>query len=295
MSPRSVSVIQLVIVGFLWSIGGVFVKMIDLSPIVISSFRSLIAGLVLLAFLKFRPRFVFSKPQIVGAICFALTVTLFVAATKLTTAANAILLQYGSPIYVAFLGYFILREKLKWYDYVAIIGIVIGMIVFFSDSVSGGGGSMPLLGNILAVLCGVTFAIQAVCMRLHNNPDPNVYDSKIETILLGNFMAFAVGIPFFASSFPTVSDVAPLLILGIFQLGIPFILYPLASKHATALDLITLPMLEPLLNPVWVFLATGERPSSIAMFGGAIVLSMVVFKAYHTLKVHDAINSYSKE
>lgn len=274
MNKRAISIYQLILTGLLWSIAGVFIKMVDMNPIALASARCLIGAFVILTFLKFRPKFTFSKPQIIGSISFVGTVTFFVLANKMTTSANAVLLQYAAPIYVTFLSYFILREKLRWFDFVSILGMIIGMGVFFSDALSGG----SMLGNMFGVLSGVAFASQAICMRLQKD------GANIETILLGCILTFLIGSPFLFASPPAVSDFAPLLILGVFQFGIPYLLYPIASKNATSLDLVFIPMIEPIMNPVWVFLGTGEKPSIYAYIGGAIIISMVIFKSVFSLK-----------
>ena len=273
MNKRSIAVFQLTCAGFLWSLSGLFIKSVDLHPLAISSIRSAFAALVLLSYIKFRPKFSFSKAQIAGALCYVGTVTLFVFANKTTTAANAILLQYGAPIYVAFLGYWMLKEQLRWFDYVAVGGVAAGMLVFFADSLSGGN----LLGNILAILSGFTFAGQAICMRLQKK-------GGLETILLGNFIAMAIGIPFVAMGPPSLAQMPSLFILGTFQLGFAYLLYSLASRNVTALDIIVIPMIEPILNPIWVFIGLGERPGTFSLIGGAIVISTVGFKSYFSLK-----------
>lgn len=274
MDKRTVSVLQLLLTGVLWSIGGLFIKLTDMHPMALSASRSLLASVVILSYLKFKPRFTFDKPQIMGALCYVGTVSLFVSATKATTAANAILLQYGAPVYTAFLAFFILREKIKWYDVAAIAGIAVGMLVFFGDSFSGG----RVAGNILAVASGVAFAGQAVCLRMHKK------GSHVETILLGNIIAVMAGLPFVFSGPPALSQLAPIAVLGVFQLGIPYVLYSLASKNVTALDLILIPMIEPVLNPIWVFIGAGEKPGLSTVAGGVVIIATVVFKSVCALK-----------
>jgi drug/metabolite transporter (DMT)-like permease len=94
----------------------------------------------------------------------------------------------------------------------------------------------------------------------------------MESVFLGNILTAFIGLPFILQSVPGSNDWLLLLILGIVQLGIPYILYSKAIKHATALESILIPVLEPLLNPVWVFLMLGEVPGPLALVGGAIVL-----------------------
>ena len=270
MNQRSAAVAQLVLAGFLWSLGGILLKHVDMPPMAITSARSAVSAAVLLVYLKFRPRFTFSKPQIIGAFCYVGTVSLFVAANKNTTAANAILLQYGAPVYTAFLAYFILGEKLHKRDILAIIGIIIGILIFFAGDLSGG----QALGNILAVLSGMTFAGLSVSMRMQKSGSP------METVLLGNILAFFTGLPFLLSAPAVLPYMAPLLTLGVFQLGIPYILYALAAKNVTALDLILIPMIEPILNPVWVFFGTGENPGAYSIIGGVFVICVVSLRSY---------------
>jgi len=268
MGKRSRAIIYLVLTAILWSLGGVLIKSVKWNPVAIAGARSAIASLVMLAYIR-RPRFTWSRAQILAAIFYAGTVILFVTANKLTTAANAILLQYGAPVYVAIFGSIILKEKTTTADWITILLVIFGMFLFFLDELRPG----DLSGNIIAILSGITFALYIVFMRKQKDESP------IESTLLGNILTVIIGLPFMLSSSPeTRSSWIGILLLGTIQLGISYILYSIAIKDVTALEAILIPIIEPVLNPVWVFLAMGETPGRWAFVGGAIILASVTLR-----------------
>lgn len=275
-NQRYKSIIFLIIASVLWSTGGILIKLVDWNPVAIAGTRSFIASLVVLAYLR-KPNFTMSKAQIGGAIAYAATVILFVTANKLTTSANAILLQYTAPVFVALLGIWILKEKIHWYDWVTILFVFGGMVLFFVDDV--GVGSM--LGNVLAVISGFFLACVTIALRFQKDGSP------VETALLGNVFTFIVAIPFIFRTMPDLKSIYGLILLGVFQLGISYILYALSMKHLTALEAILITVVEPLLNPIWVFLFAGEKPSLYAIFGGIIVLSSVTARSIYVTKKSD--------
>lgn len=272
-TERSKSILLLAITATLWSLGGILIKSVNLHPIAIAGIRSAIASVILLATLK-KPKFTWSKPQIGAAIAYTATVMLFVAANKMTTAANAILLQYTAPIYVAILGAWLLKEKTTSFDWMIVLIVVGGMCLFFLDKLSING----FLGNILALASGVSFAFLTIFMRMQKDGSP------LESILLGNILTIIVAIPFILKSSPTKSGWINLIILGVFQLGIPYVLYSKAIRHITALEAILIPVLEPILNPIWVFLMLGEAPGTFALIGGFIVIAAVTFRCIRTIR-----------
>ncbi|HHV81533.1 MAG TPA: DMT family transporter [bacterium] len=268
MEKRSRAILYLVLTAILWSLGGVLIKSVKWNPVAIAGARSAIASLVMLAYIR-RPRFTWSRAQILAAIFYAGTVILFVTANKLTTAANAILLQYGAPVYVAIFGSIILKEKTTTADWITISLVIFGMFLFFLDELRPG----DLSGNIIAILSGITFALYIVFMRKQKDESP------IESTLLGNILTVIIGLPFMLSSSPeTRSSWIGILLLGTIQLGISYILYSIAIKDVTALEAILIPIIEPVLNPVWVFLAMGETPGRWAFVGGAIILASVTLR-----------------
>ncbi len=257
----------MIVAAVLWSSGGLLIKLVAWNPLAIAGARSAIAALVILAFRR-RMRFKWSFVQLGGAICYAATVILFVVATKWTTAANAILLQYTAPIYVALLSYWLLRERITRLDLMAIAAALGGMVLFFLDDLSGGG----IAGNIIAILSGVAFAGTALFLRKQKDASP------IDSVFLGNIVAFLIGFPFMLQSMPSAASWLGLMLLGVFQLGCSYILYAEAMKSVTAFEGILIPIIEPVLNPIWVFLFLRETPGKWALLGGAIVLVSIAYR-----------------
>jgi drug/metabolite transporter (DMT)-like permease len=272
------AVFFLIITALLWSSGGLLIKLVAWNPVAIAGMRSAIAALVICAFRR-RMSFNWGVAQLGGALCYSGTVILFVVATKLTTAANAILLQYTAPIYVAVFSYWLLKERITRSDLFTIAAAFGGMILFFLDNLSKGG----LWGNIVAILSGVAFAGTALFLRKQKDRSP------LESVFLGNILTFLIGVPFILRSSPDAKGWVGLLLLGVFQLGISYILYAEAIRHVTALEGILIPILEPVLNPVWVFLLLGEMPGKWAVAGGIVVLISVTIRCISAMRFESSV------
>jgi drug/metabolite transporter (DMT)-like permease len=262
------AVAALVGAALLWSMGGLLIKSVQWTPLAIAGTRSAVAALVLVLVLG-KPRLTWSFAQLGGAVAYAATVILFVAATKMTTAANAILLQYTAPVYVALLGPWFLKERSTRTDWITIAIVMGGMLLFFMDRLSPEG----FWGNLIAIASGLSFAWLTLFMRKQKAGSP------WESVLLGNLLTAVVCLPFYLGGWPGASSWAALLILGVFQLGFSYILYSRAIKHVPAVEATLISIIEPILNPVWVVLAMGEQPGAWAMAGGAVVLSALTFRA----------------
>src|SRR5690349_22533762 len=157
MQQRFIAPVLLVITALLWSLGGVLIKSIDWPPMAIAAGRSIAAIPVLLVCARGQ-RFTFSPAQVGGAIAYAATVALFVFATRMTTAANAIFLQYTAPIYVAIVGRWYLGERAHPIDWLAILLALLGIALFFFDRLTISG----FWGNIIALASGAAFASVAL-------------------------------------------------------------------------------------------------------------------------------------
>jgi drug/metabolite transporter (DMT)-like permease len=254
--------------GLLWSLGGLLIKSVDWNPLAIAGTRSAIASVLLLVWLR-RPKLTWSRAQLGGALAYAATVILFVAANKLTTAANAILLQYTAPIYTAILGARFLGERVSRSDWVTIVIVISGVMMFFMDHLTFGG----LAGNLLALISGLTFAVLAVFLRKQKD------ESALESVLIGNLATALIGLPFMFQGPPGGQSWLGLVLLGVFQLGLSYVLYTEALKRISALEGILIASVEPILNPLWVFLVIGERPGWWALIGGVIVLIAVTVRS----------------
>ncbi len=207
--------------------------------------------------------------KILASVSHILTALLFIIATKLTTAANAIFLQYTAPVYIVLLAAWFLHERPTQMDWVSMVIIFAGMLLFFGDKLSLDG----LYGNLLAVLSGITLAVLTVSMRAQKDGVP------AESILLANIFTAVAGFPFVLKEAWTVTNWLIILYLGVFQIGFSFLFFSVAIKHVPALEATLISTLEPVLNPLWVFLFIGEKPGYFALVGGAIVLGGVALNA----------------
>jgi len=263
-SMRYRAMLMQLIAAVLWSFGGLLIKLVDLHPIAIAGIRSFIACIVIAGFLK-KSTLKLTWNKALGAISYASLVLLFVSATKTTTAANAILLQYSSPIYIALFGGWLLKEKPKFRDWVTILFVICGMVLFFIDDLGGG----SIQGNVLAVLSGVALAFNTIFMRREKNADP------LENVFWGSVLTVLISIPFLFQTMPSSQSWMGLILLGVLQLGLPYVLYAKAIKKITALEATFISLIEPLLNPIWVFFTVGETPGMLSLAGGIVVLVSV--------------------
>lgn len=279
-NPRRVSVCLMVVTALMWSLAGVVIKSVEWNPMAISGVRSAVAAIVLLAAVR-RPEFTWSFPQVGGAIAYVGTVSLFAVANKLTTAANAILLQYTSPIWIALLGAAFLGEPATWTDWLTIITVMGGMALFFADNLT----QASFLGTIVAIVSGFCFGCLTLFLRKQKDGSP------LETVILGNILTALISIPFMLnSSSPGSRGWLLLAATGIFQLGVPYLLYTTAIKYISALDATLITTIEPILNPVWVLLAIGEKPGPWALAGGMVVLLSVTIRSVVTAVGSDSVS-----
>ena len=266
-NKRNTAIKYMIIASVLWSIAGVFIKLIDWNPMAIAGARSGIATIVMMVYLK-KFKIKITKSKLICACTYSLLVILFVFANKLTTSANAILLQFTSPIWVALISWAILKKKISRIDGITIVFVSMGMILFFIDELE----MTHMLGNLIAIFSGIVMATMILLFQKQKERD------LVEITLLGNIITAIIGIPFYFLSSPGIESVLPLFILGIFQLGIPYLLYALAIPNVTPIDAVLVPILEPLLNPLWVFIFIKETPSIFSLIGGFIVLLSVTIR-----------------
>lgn len=263
------AVLMLLVTALLWSLGGLLIKWVDWNPLAIAGMRSLIGAAIMVLVFRHELQFNGSFEQIGAAVAYAGTVVLFVVANKLTTAANAILLQYTAPVYVALFSPWFLGEPTRRNDWLSLAVIMLGMLLFFGDELSFQG----YLGNGVALVSGFCFGWLTLFLRRHRD------QSAIPALVLGNLLAALIGLPFMFQSLPDVTGWVGLVLLGVVQLGLPYVMYAFALRHVRAVEGILIPMIEPVLNPVWVFLLLGETPGPLALLGGAIILGAVLVRA----------------
>lgn len=262
-------VVQMMLTGIFWSLGGVLIKLVDWNPFAIACVRSLVAMSFLCAVNKRLPRFSLKNiDSILGGLLYTATMLLFVVATKLTTAANAIFLQYTSPLYLILFGPFLLKERNTWVDYTAVAVLLCGMFILIGGDLSGGN----ITGDILALASGVTYGFATMFLRRQKEAHPS------DSLILANVFCFIISFPFlFTSGMPSVKSCMGLVILGVVQIGLASFFWARSIKKLSALSAVIIGMLEPILNPVWVALALNEIPTWQTVVGGGIILACIVF------------------
>lgn len=260
--------------ALLWSTAGLLIKYVPWHPMAISSMRSLLAALVFLA--VFRGR-LFTRPNRMtwlSGLALVATQTGYVVANKLTTATNAIMLQYTSPFFILILGALIFHYRPTRREIVTLAIATAGIVLFFFDQISPGN----MLGNVLALFTGFTFAGVFI---LNNRPECNTRTA----LFIGQVGTFLIGLPFvFTVKSVESSAVISIVLLGLFQLGVAYVLFSIGVVRTKPLNASLLAMIEPIMNPVWVFLFIGEKPGFYALIGTAIVIGSLVFLNVGQLK-----------
>lgn len=249
------------ITTFLFSLGGVLVKSIDLNALALNGYRSLIALLMFVFVLK-KTKFNFNKYEIIGALGLVLTNVLFIKATQLTTAVNAIVLQYSAPIYVLIFKCISTRKLPRIQD-ILVIGLTfLGLIIFFVDDLTFG----MMLGNLYALLAGVCFSFVFIVNNFNET-------DSFESIKLAFLLGFIVGLPQMINSGSLdLKTVILVMIMGVFQLGLAYKFFAEGIKLVSSFEASIICLFEAVLNPLLVLLFINERPSLLALCGAFIVL-----------------------
>jgi len=261
--------------ALLWSSSGLFIKVLPLGALQIACVRSLVAALAIALVVKLRGGRPFAKPDALALACalsYAGVLVFFVAATKLTTAANAIFLQFSAPIYLVFLEPWVTGRAVQRRDLLA-VGLCLGAMGLFFVGRLGAG---TLVGNGLGVVSGLCLALFSLTLKLQRERRPGV--DPIGAIILGNLLVAALCAPLALPGLrPTPAQAGILLYLGVFQIGIAYLLFNAGMRHLSATAAVVTGTLEAVLNPVWVFLGLGERPSPWALLGGLLILGTIAW------------------
>jgi len=262
------AVALLLLTALLWSTSGLFVKLLHWHPLSIFSARGIVASVVFLIWLR-RVHLRITPFLAAGAAGYMGAQFLFILSTRLTTAANAIFLQYTAPIYVLIFGVWFLGERPRRIDWITMVVIFVGMLLFFGQGLTLAG----FYGNLAAILGGVALAMMIVCTRAQKDSHP------AQIFLIGSCLGGLIGLPSVFQEIWSLADVAIIAYLGIFQTGLAAALYSIAIRQVPALESNLILMLEPVLNPLWVFLVIGESPAPLALLGGAVVLGAIAVRA----------------
>jgi len=262
--------------ALLFSTGGAAIKAAGFTGWQVAGLRSGIAAIAVLA-LSQRARTGWTWRAVIVGLAYAATLILFVLATRLTTSANAIFLQATAPLYLLALGPWILHERVDRRDLLVMAALAAGLACFFvGREPSYLTAPDPASGNLLAALSGLTWAITVVGLRWLGKQG----GAPGAAIVSGNLAAFAFALPFAVplGSHPA-RDWLLVLYLGVFQIGVAYVLISSAVAILPAFEVTLLLYLEPALNPVWAYLVHGERPSRLGLLGGAIILTTTALKA----------------
>lgn len=269
-SEHTKGILAVFLTALLWSSGGLFIKLITLSPMQISFFRCLIAAIVFA--ILFRHKILKLNPlALLNAFAYAAVLILFVIATKTTTAANAIFLQSTAPIYVLIFEPILTKTKWEKINIITIAVCFLGMILFFMGDLTPG----DIKGNIAALLAGVAFAAFFLGMKKNDKQ----YGEA--SIFYGNIIVALVCIPFILELKElSFGNLWKLTFLGVFQIAFAYALFSYGIKRIPAVEASIISMLEPVLNPIWVFVGYGEVPSVFAIVGGIIIISAITVRTF---------------
>ena len=271
---RRKATLLIMLAAVAWSSGGLFIKLLHWDPFSILSGRSILAAMVILIYLR-RPAIDWTGIQLAGGLGYVGAQLFFILSTQMTAAANAIFLHYTSPLYVILFSCWFLKERPQTADWLSICVIFIGLMFLLGDGLATGGS----MGNLFGALSGISMAAVVLCSRKQKSGEP------ANMVLLGNFMAAAIGFPSLVQETFTFQAVSIILFLGIVQIGLSYVAFSIAIKHLKALEAMIIMTLEPILNPVWVFVVIGEVPGILAIFGAVMVLGAVSGRAIISARI----------
>ena len=262
--------------ALLWSSGGLFIKVLTLDAFQISFYRSLIAAITIFGITKIRGKslkFEIDRISVLCSISYAFILVLFVSATKLTTAANAIFLQFTAPLYLLLIEPIFLKTKFEKRNLIALVFCFLGMIMFFFGKLDFSG----IQGNLLAICSGICFALFSLFLKwkkqLHKS------ESTISIIIVGNLLVCLICLPFvYDKLLVNSTQLVILLFMGVFQLGISYLIFNEGLKYVSATESMIIAMLEAVLNPIWVFMGVGEVPTTYSIIGSIIILLAVLWR-----------------
>jgi drug/metabolite transporter, DME family len=279
MEPPPVrSRLLLAAAAVLFSTGGAAIKLAALTAWQVASFRSAVAALALLAAVP-EARRGWSPRMIPAGAAYAATLLFFVLATRLTTAANAIFLQDTAPLYLLFLGPWLLREPIGKRDLISVLALGAGMaLILTGGEPVAASAPNPARGNAFGIASGLMWALTVTSLRWAGR-EPG--KAGIAVVAIGNIFCFLAALPM---AFPVagggLAGLAVIVYLGTIQIGFAYVLVTRALRHVTAFEATVILLLEPALNPLWTWLAQGERLASRALAGGAVILLTTLASAW---------------
>jgi len=269
-SAKSSALFFVLAAALLWSTGGLFIKWTTLSGLELSFGRSLFAAITVALFTR-HEGFGLNRLTAVASVLYAALLLLFVLATKQTTAANAIFLQYTAPVYLLILEPLVYKEKFRSRDLITVLVCLAGMTLFFVGKLR----PQDVTGNLLALASGLCFALYVLLLRHAKARTVN----RASSVIYGSLLLVIFAAPAGLAAIPRLTrhDVLVVLYLGVVQIGLAYTLFTVAmARGVRSLDAGIVGYIEPVLNPIWVFLVLGEKPSGWALLGGVIIIVAVV-------------------
>ena len=251
----------------LFSTGGILCKLIPWSPLAINGARNLLGGLLIGAYLLIiKHRLKFNLKVLAGAICMCGVTTLFIVANKLTTAANAIVLQYTAPVWIILMSAVLLHKKPEKKDIITIIIVFIGVLLFFIDGI----GTGNMWGNAAAIAAGIFYA---GLFMLNSLPEAD----SLSSLFIGQLGTGIIMSPLvFKETNFSAAPVAAVICLGIFQVGLAYILFDLGTAHTSPVTASIIAGIEPVLNSVLVMIFWREMLKPLAIAGAVIVVAAIL-------------------
>ncbi len=254
--------------GVCFSLGGLFLKYIPWNPLAINAARNAVAFVFVFLYLKIiGHKIVFNRTVLIGALAISVTQGLYCIANKLTTAGNAIILQFTVPIWVMVISALVFRKKPGKLDISAAVIVMVGVLFFFIDGIQAGN----MLGNMLALVSGVTYS---GVFLMNATPDSDSYSST----LFGMILNMLIGLPWLIKTdFAATQSITwmVILLMGIIQVACAFILLSTGLKTTSPIAASLISGVEPVLNPVWVAIFYGEVLTPLSLVGAVMVLLAV--------------------
>jgi len=252
----------LLLAAILWSLAGVFIKFLALPPLTIVFYRSLFASLFFTLFIR-KSTAMHRAPLFVAMASYTAAISAFVSANKITTAANAIALQYTAPLFVFTIVHFLFREKITGVNWMSLLFGMLGIGVICA----GSAGQPDAAGVLIALLSGLLFSVYMVSLRF-------LTDMSAGTLtFLNNLACCLLLLPFVRSELALSWSAGWMVaVMGVVQLGIPYWLFSKGVQKIQIQEASLIVLIEPVLNPIWVALAVGEVPSRATLVGGCLII-----------------------
>ena len=249
------------------SIGGLFIKLIKWDALSIGSARCILSSLCIFIFAKLsKHQIKFNKTVLIGGLGMCGTLTFCVMANKLTSAANAIILQYTAPIFIILMQWIFFHKKPSKIDIITCFFVLLGITIVFANELSFG----SIIGNIVALLSGICYA---TVYMINTNKDGDALSS----VLFGHIMCAIIGLPSLLNENTFDSNtILYVVILGVLQLGLGYILFTIGLNHTAPLTASLVSAIEPILNPVLVAIFLNESLTTTTIIGFVIVLVSIL-------------------